>query len=145
MLSIFILKTYVGCFMASRISIKVEEEVRVLAEHCWELGSKQKHVQKSRKLPDLFKYVHLRKMLSLLFPTMALPHLFLFSSQERQLKAQDLYVSPEVLRSLLYWPNAHYIIHSHTQEELKAISLRLASFFYCNIQPQETGANIVYF
>lgn len=52
--------------MASRISTKVEEEVRALVEHCWELGSKQKHVQKSKKLPDLFKYVFLRKLPSLL-------------------------------------------------------------------------------
>lgn len=58
MLSTFTSKTYVGCFMASRISIRVEEEVRVLAEHCWELGIKQKHVQKPRKLPDLFEYIH---------------------------------------------------------------------------------------
>lgn len=71
MLNLFRLKTYkqttyVGCFMASRISIKVEEEVRELAVHCWELGNKQKHVQKPWQLSDLLKYVHFRKILSLL-------------------------------------------------------------------------------
>lgn len=50
MLSIFELNTYVGCFMASRISIKVEEEVRELTEHCWELRSKQTYAQKPGQL-----------------------------------------------------------------------------------------------
>lgn len=36
--------------MASRISIKVEDEVRELTEHCWELQSKQTYVQKAGQL-----------------------------------------------------------------------------------------------
>ena len=114
--------------MASRISIKVEEEVRVLAEHCWELGNKQKPVQKSRKLRDSFKHVHLRKTLSLLFPTLTLPRLFPFSPQG-QPKASDLYFPSEVFRHLLYWRKAHCITYSPTQEQLRANILRLAFFF----------------
>lgn len=81
-----------------------------------------------------------------LFSRMTLPHLFPFSSQEGQLKASDVYFPPEVTRTLLYGPNAHCVTYSCTQEQLRANILKMANFFfYCNIQPQETGANKVYF
>lgn len=72
-------------------------------------------------------------------PTVTLPH---FSSQEGQLKAWDLYFPLEVIRSLLYWPNAHI---QQLRSNCKKTFWGWLFFFYCNIQLQETGANIVYF
>lgn len=78
---------------------------------------------------------------------MTLPHLFPFSSQEGQLKASDEYFPPEVTRTFLYGPNAQYVRCSCTQQQLRANIFEAGYFFffYCNIQPQETGANEIYF
>lgn len=57
--------------MASRISIRVDEEVSEFTEHCWELKSNV------MKVCFITTVVAKRELLPLLFPVMAVPSLSL--------------------------------------------------------------------